>query len=71
MSVIPLDFQRRCEQRWAARFSASRALQEQHRLERQQQHQPTALDNSKRKARRVDPLDLRSVLTGRRELESA
>jgi hypothetical protein len=23
MSIIPLDFQRRCEQRWAARFSRS------------------------------------------------
>ena len=64
MSVIPLDFQRRCEQRWAARF-------EQHRLERQQQHQLTALDNSKRKARRVDGPDLRIVPTGRREPEGA
>jgi hypothetical protein len=33
--IIPLDLQRRCEQRWAARFSAARALREQHCLERQ------------------------------------
>jgi hypothetical protein len=39
MSSIPLDLERRCEQRWAARFSAARALQDQHRLERQRQHQ--------------------------------
>jgi hypothetical protein len=50
MSSIPLDLERRCEQRWVARFSAARALREQHRLERQQQQQQlTASDNSKRK----------------------
>jgi hypothetical protein len=60
MSIIPLDVQRRCEQRWAARFSAARALQEQHRLERQQQHQQlTAPDNSKSKTRRVESAGLR------------
>jgi len=42
MSSIPLDLERRCEQRWAARFSAARALQEQHRRERQQHQQLTA-----------------------------
>jgi hypothetical protein len=67
MSSIPLDLERRCEQRWAARFSAARALQEQHRLERQQHQQLTAPDNSKRKTSRVDPAGLRSVFTGRRE----
>jgi hypothetical protein len=54
MSNIPLDLEKRCEQRWAARFSASRALREQHRLERQQHQQLTAPDNSKRKTRRVE-----------------
>jgi hypothetical protein len=55
MSSIPLDLERRCEQRWAARFSAARALQEQHRLESQQQHQQlTAPDTSKGKTRRVE-----------------
>jgi hypothetical protein len=61
MSIIPLDLERRCEQRWAARFSAARALQEQHRLERRQQHQqsPTAPDNSKRKTRRAEAAALK------------
>ena len=67
MSGIPLDLERRCEQRWAASFSAARALQEQHRLEKQQHQQLTAPDNSKSKARRVESAGLTSVLTGRRE----
>ena len=61
MSIIPLDLQRRCEQRWAARFSAARALREQHRLEGQQQQQLTAPDNSKRKTHRAEAAGLRSV----------
>jgi hypothetical protein len=72
MSSIPLDLERRCEQRWAASFSAARALQEQHRLEKQQQQQQlTTPDNSKSKARRVESAGLTSVLTGRRELAGA
>ena len=68
MSSIPLDLERRCEQRWAARFSAARTLREQHCLERQKQHQQLAVpDNSKSEARGVGPADLRSVLTGRHE----
>ena len=59
MSSIPLDVERRCEQRWASRFSAARALREQHRLEGQQQ-QLNAPDNSKRKTRRVEAIDLAS-----------
>jgi hypothetical protein len=59
MSNIPLDLERRCEQRWTARFEAARALREQHRLERQQQL--TAPDNSKRKTRRVKAAALRSA----------
>ena len=54
MSSIPLHLERRCEQRWAARFSAARALQEQHRLEGQQPQQLPAPDNSKRKTRSVE-----------------
>jgi len=65
MSSIPLDLERRCEQRWAARFSAARALQEQHRLERQQHQQLTAPDNSKRKTRRVECLPLPAGLNRR------
>ena len=67
MSGIPLDLERRCEQRWAASFSAARALQEQHRLEKQQHQQLTAPDNSKSKARRVEFGGLDVLLTGRRE----
>jgi hypothetical protein len=59
MSNIPLDLERRCEQRWAARFSAARALRQQHRLERQQQL--TARDNSKIKTHRAEAAGLRSV----------
>jgi len=62
MSSIPLDLERRCEQRWAARFSAARALQEQHRLARQQHQQLTAPDNSKRKTSRVESAGLTSAL---------
>ena len=61
MSIIPLDLQRRFEQRWAARFSAARAFQEQHRLERQQHQQLTAPDNSKSKTRRAEPASLKSA----------
>jgi hypothetical protein len=54
MGNIPLDLERRCEKRWAARFSAARTLQEQHRLEGQQQRQQlTTPDNSKSKTRCV------------------
>ena len=60
MSSISLDLERRCEQRWAARFSAARALREQYRLEgQQQQQQLTAPDNGKRKTRRVESADLK------------
>jgi hypothetical protein len=61
MSSIPLDLEKRCEQRWAARFSAARALREQHRLERQQQQQVTAPDKAKRKTRRLKAAGLRSA----------
>jgi hypothetical protein len=49
MSSIPLDLERRFEQRWAARFSG--ALQEHCKRQRQQH---TALGKSKREARRVE-----------------
>jgi hypothetical protein len=49
MSSIPLDLERRIEQRWAARFSG---VPQEHRLERQQQHQQLAAPaKRKRKAR--------------------
>jgi hypothetical protein len=39
MGNLPLDIERRCEQRWASRFSAARGLREQHRLEGLKQRQ--------------------------------
>jgi hypothetical protein len=71
MSSIPLDLERRCERRWAARFSAARALQEQHRLEGQQQQQLTAPDNSKRKTSRVESAGLTSAPIRRAETKDA
>jgi hypothetical protein len=56
MSNIPLDIERRCEQRWAARFSAARALRKQHRLEGQQRL--ATPDNTKREIRRAEPAGL-------------
>jgi hypothetical protein len=50
MSVLPLDLERRFEQRWAARFLG--LSQGQHRLEGQQHQQLTAPGKSKRKTRR-------------------
>jgi hypothetical protein len=61
MSNIPLDIERRCEQRWAARFSAARALRAQRRLEVQQQQKLAPSDNSKRETRRVASASLRTT----------
>jgi hypothetical protein len=52
MSSIPLDPQRRFEQRWAARFAA--AAPQKHRPEKQRQ-QPAVPGKSKRKTRRREP----------------
>ena len=55
MSIIPLDVQRRCERRWAARFSrptVSVAPRNQ-RPERESQ-QIAGPDKSKRKTHRVE-----------------
>jgi hypothetical protein len=62
MSIIPLDFQRRCERRWDARFSqrvepvASRKQWPERGS--QQIAEPT---KAKRKTRRVKSAGLRSV----------
>jgi hypothetical protein len=62
MSNIPLELERRCEQRWAAKFIAARALREQHRLEGKQQHQQfTASDNSKKKKPPVQTGELEPI----------
>ena len=62
MSIIPLDLQRRCEQRWAARFSRPNPLAafQQQQPERQDQ-QLAAPAKDKRKTRRIKPAALRSA----------
>jgi hypothetical protein len=64
MSIIPLDLERRFEQRWAARFSRPivAAAPEKHQLEKQDQP-IAALPKAKRKARRVEAAGLRSLPT--------
>jgi hypothetical protein len=62
MSIIPLDLQRRCEQRWAARFGrpVPPAAPQRHRLEGESQ-QLAAPAKANRKTRRVKPTGLRSA----------
>jgi hypothetical protein len=59
MANIPLDLQRRFEQRWAARFVRPAAPKTQE-LERQDQQQ-TEPGKGKRKARRIKPVGMRSA----------
>ena len=40
MSIIPLDFQRRCEQRWAARFARQAPKPSSQKSENEKQGQP-------------------------------
>ena len=62
MSIIPLDLQRRCEQRWAARFSRSvePVASRKQRAERESQ-QIAAPAEGKRKTRRAKPMGFRSA----------
>jgi hypothetical protein len=54
MSIIPLDLQRRCEQRWAARFLRSAELVASRKQGPKRGTQQIAgPDKSKRKTRRV------------------
>jgi hypothetical protein len=60
MCTIPLDLERRFEQRWAARFSQPEqaAALQKHRLE--VQSEPVgALLKTRRKTRRVEPAESR------------
>ena len=59
MANIPLDLQRRFEQRWAARFLRPAALKKQV-LERQDQ-QLTEPGKDKRKTHRIKPVGIRSA----------
>jgi hypothetical protein len=60
MCDIPLDLQRRLEQRWAARFArpAPSVAPKKQGLEGQEQ-QPAASAKSKRRTRRVEAAGLR------------
>ena len=60
MSIIPLDFQRRCEQRWAARFArqAPEPSFQKSEQEKQGQQARHAAPKPKRKTRRLSPADL-------------
>jgi hypothetical protein len=44
MSVIPLDFQRRCEQRWAAKFLQPRPTPPRRQVETQRQEPSTSAE---------------------------
>jgi len=59
MSDIPLDLQRRFEQRWAARFVLHAARKKQE-LERQDQ-QLTLPGKGKRKTQPIKPVGIRSA----------
>ena len=58
MSAVPLDLQRRCEQRWAARFLRPMPTTPQRQFERQDQ-KLAAPGKAKRKTRRVKATGLR------------
>jgi hypothetical protein len=62
MSIIPLDLQRRFEQRWAARFSRPNPADapQKDRLDRQSE-QIDAPNKGKRKTRRAGPAGLRPI----------
>jgi hypothetical protein len=62
MSIIPLDLQRRCEQRWTARFSRSMepVASRKQGPERENQ-QIAAPGEGKRKTRRAKPMGFRSA----------
>jgi hypothetical protein len=62
MCSIPLDLQRRFEQRWAARFFRPNppTVPQKHQLERQDQ-QLAAPGKGKRKTHRVKPAGFRSA----------
>jgi hypothetical protein len=64
MCIIPLDLERRFEQRWAARFSRPKeaATFQKHRLKGQSEPF-AALLKEKRKTRRVEPAGLRPLPT--------
>jgi hypothetical protein len=63
MSAIPLDFQRRCEQRWAAKFSRPAPATPRREIERQDQELPTT-GEPKTMTQRATTAGLRSASAG-------
>ncbi len=61
MSIIPLDLQRRCEQRWAARFSRSEPVASRKQGPERESQQIAAPGKGKRKTHRIKPAGLRSA----------
>jgi len=60
MAIIPLDLQKRCEQRWAARFLRPDPTAPKKPVPESQQQQIEP-DKGKRKTRRVRPAGFRSA----------
>jgi hypothetical protein len=62
MSIIPLDLQRRCEQRWAARFArpVPPAAPQRHRLDGES-HQLVAPAKTNRETRWVEAAGFKSA----------
>ena len=62
MSNIPLDLQRSCEQRWAARFARPIPPSTPHeRRDEKPDQQSATLGKAKKKTRRAEAAGLRSV----------
>ena len=60
MTSIPLDLQKRCEQRWAARFLRTDPTAPK-KPEPESQQQQTEPDKGKRKTHRLKPEGIRSA----------
>jgi hypothetical protein len=63
MSIIPLDVQRRCERRWAARFSRSAEAVAPRNQRPERESQQIAGTESKRKTHRVEAAGSRPLST--------
>jgi hypothetical protein len=61
MSIIPLDLQRKCEQRWAARFSPTEPVAPRNQRPERESQQIAGPDKSKRKTHRVEAAGSRAL----------
>jgi hypothetical protein len=62
MSIIPLDVQRRCERRWAARFSRpTESITPRNSRPKRESQQIAVPDKSERKTHRVEAAGLRPL----------